>query len=580
MPAWRTRKSTSPTVCRTADVRADEAAATQWVRGNRNVQIHDVTSSSIQISYGGQRREVPLEPAVVPVGKRVNSPARLIRARSGVVPYITRGDLLERLQAWATGEDVFASGVIGGRGGAGKTRLGVELCVRAEQRGWLCGLLSRRADQAALESLAQAPAPRLVVVDYAESRGEQLEVVLPTMKAHASAEHPIRILLLVRAAPRQGDDCAEVLYQRSQVLDALTTWTATRSRRSAGAGRTPGLARRRRRGVRGPSRVGLRAGSWVPGNTRRPRFRQPAVGSDRRLPGRPRGPGPADQPADLFKELVAHEDRYWQASAADLDSDKRLRERVVALVALTGAASEREAAELLRLLPDLSDATAERRGRLARWAHDLYPGPRWWNPVEPDRIGEHLVAACFTACPNVLSGVLEQPAPQAVVAPLDLYTRAAPDHPALAAALRPILTGQLGALCSRAADQAASETDLARVLSETTLATALDRVVTAVPVEPESLGAVLSRFPRGRDLILSPLAVTLITQIITYLRELVAADPRTHEPTLAFGLGELSDRLAEVGRFTEGVAASEDRSPCTAAWLPPVPASKPGWPRP
>ena len=536
-----------------------EAAATQWVRGDQNVQIHDVTGSSIQISYGGQRREVPLEPAVVPVGKRVNSPARLIRARSGVVPYIIRGDMLDRLLTWVTVGDAFAGCVIGGRGGTGKTRLGVELCVQAQKRGWLCGLLSRRGDQAALESLAQAPAPRLVVVDYAETRGEQLEVILPTMKAYASAEHPVRVLLLVRAAPRQSDDCAEVLYLRSQVLDSYlddmdryvleeAPLEPAERRKLFGAAVAAFAAR---------AEPAIAAVPTPPDTLADPIFANPlsvviaaylAVHAEPDLPNRP---------ADLFNELVAHEDHYWQASAGNLDSDRTLRQRVVALVTLTAAASESEAAELLRLLPDLEDATAERRGRLARWARDLYPGPRWWNPLEPDRVGEHLVATCFAKYPQVLSGVLDQRAPQAIVPPLDLYTRAAPDYPALARALREILTGKLGSLCSQAIDQAAAETDLDQVLGETTLATALDRAVTAIPVEPESLRAVLDRFPGGRDLILSPLAVTLITQIIAYLRELAAADPGSHEPTLAFGLSELSGRLAEVGRFTEGLAVSE-----------------------
>lgn len=46
---------------------------------------------------------------------------------------------------------------------------------------------------------------RLVVIDHAESRGEsrgeQLEVVLPRLAEHACEEWPVRVLLLVRAAP-------------------------------------------------------------------------------------------------------------------------------------------------------------------------------------------------------------------------------------------------------------------------------------------------------------------------------------------------------------------------------------------
>ena len=67
----------------------------------------------------------------MPPGRRVASPARLLRARSGVIPYTARAGLLDELDAWARSPEPFAACLVGGRGGAGKTRLGVELCERA-----------------------------------------------------------------------------------------------------------------------------------------------------------------------------------------------------------------------------------------------------------------------------------------------------------------------------------------------------------------------------------------------------------------------------------------------------------------
>src|SRR6202035_1919124 len=146
--------------------------ATQVIRGNQNVQIQGVDGSSIKISYEGRAREVPLEPAVVPVSARVRSPARLVRARAGVVPYSAREGLLDELEDWLDVADPFAACVIGGRGGCGKTRLAVELCQRATTREWLSGLLRGVVDPAALEELTAVPTARLVVIDYAESRAE------------------------------------------------------------------------------------------------------------------------------------------------------------------------------------------------------------------------------------------------------------------------------------------------------------------------------------------------------------------------------------------------------------------------
>ena len=80
----------------------------QQAYGNYNVQISGVAAgSTIQISYGGRTGMVPLQPAVVAVGKKVSSPARLVRARSGVVPYAARGGLLAELDAWTRAADPF-----------------------------------------------------------------------------------------------------------------------------------------------------------------------------------------------------------------------------------------------------------------------------------------------------------------------------------------------------------------------------------------------------------------------------------------------------------------------------------------
>jgi hypothetical protein len=55
-----------------------------------------------------------LEPAVVGVGKHVTSPVRLMRARSGVIPYRARYDLLADLRRWVDDKAAFATCLIGG----------------------------------------------------------------------------------------------------------------------------------------------------------------------------------------------------------------------------------------------------------------------------------------------------------------------------------------------------------------------------------------------------------------------------------------------------------------------------------
>lgn len=62
--------------------------------------------------------------------------------------------------------------------------------------------------------LASTLTPRLVVIDYAEFRWEQLEVVLPWLAEQSSNEWPARVL--VRVAPRRSDD-----WTRSEAGDWL-----------------------------------------------------------------------------------------------------------------------------------------------------------------------------------------------------------------------------------------------------------------------------------------------------------------------------------------------------------------------
>ena len=73
------------------------AGSGQWVQGDRNIQIRQVTGSTIQVTINERMWHVPLEPAIAPVGRTVTSPARLVKARSGVLPYVDRAGHMEAL---------------------------------------------------------------------------------------------------------------------------------------------------------------------------------------------------------------------------------------------------------------------------------------------------------------------------------------------------------------------------------------------------------------------------------------------------------------------------------------------------
>ena len=63
----------------------------------------------------------------------------------------------------------------------------------------MCGFLDADADEQDLAVLADTDAPLLVLVDYAETRTEQLRRLLPLLW-EADTGDPVRVLLLARAA--------------------------------------------------------------------------------------------------------------------------------------------------------------------------------------------------------------------------------------------------------------------------------------------------------------------------------------------------------------------------------------------
>lgn len=528
----------------------------QSARGSRNVQIQDVDRSLIQITYEGTPRTVPLEPAVVPVATRTPSPARLIRAHASVFPYLDRGDLLAGLVGWVSSEASFAGEVISGRGGSGKTRLAVELCSRLKDRDWLCGFLARIADQAMLDALVQAPVPRLVVVDYAESRVEQLELLMPLLRADASPERPVRVLLLVRTGSREGDLAA--LRNRLDSLDALLDEceTQTLEETPMGAAGREELFQIANRAF--ADRMDTAASPPSVPALAEEVFSSPLmVVIAAYLAARSEAAPPTVQ-SELVNEILAHERRYWRNDAAKVGADDVLLERAVALATLTGAEGEAEAAELLRLLPDLEDAPAERRNLLARWVRRQYPGPRWWNPLEPDLLGEHLVAECFAEQPAVLRGVLGGDRAKKATRPLQVLTRAVPDHEGLAAPLRSALSDSLGNLCETAIEQAETTTDRDLLSGGTaTLASAVASAVTAVEVDADAVRDALLPMPPRPNFLLNELEVVLTNQHIEHNRSKPERDD-SDKRDLRISLSNLSVRLAAAGRRGQALKAAEE----------------------
>ena len=97
-----------------------------------------------------------------------------------------------------------------GQGGAGKTRLAIELCEWAERAGWSAGFVHHdelaRFHDHHHPSDWQWDRPTLVVVDYAAASARTLRAWLEALAAGDAGPqaHPLRILLLERHADRES----------------------------------------------------------------------------------------------------------------------------------------------------------------------------------------------------------------------------------------------------------------------------------------------------------------------------------------------------------------------------------------
>jgi tetratricopeptide (TPR) repeat protein len=531
----------------------------QRLRGDQSVQISHVSDSTIAISYGesAHQRVLPLEPATLPRSGRAGSPVRIIRARSGVIDFVDRGGLLEDLVAWMHSPQPFAGGVIGGPAGSGKTKLGVALCARAEAAGWLCGLLSRSADQGAVDALVHVPAARLIVVDYAETRAEQLARLAPVLAASSSMDYPVRLVLLVRARPHASSDWAALLRGRAdafdELLDSMAAWSLQAHPLTeldrATLFRTTWVAISAHTGESRPAPIS-------PPFLSNAVFASPLMVVIAAYLAMHDRQDPPTSKFELLAQLLVHEQRYW-CSCTDRagPADPTLQRRVVALATLTAARDERGASDLLRLVPDLEDASAERLGVLARWASSLYPsGEQFWSPVEPDLVGEYLVATTYARYASTLDGVLALQDADSLLRPLDVFARAAAEHPEFRKTVAATLSARVEALCELAIEQSTSTTNVSLLLGDGTLAAAIERVVRTIAIEATPLALALDHVrPHLPNLVLSPLALSLSQQLIAQLRRTVDDDP--NPSLLALALNDGAILLGEVGRVDEAIAA-------------------------
>ncbi len=462
--------------------------------------------------------------------------------------------MLDELVTWAERPVDLQVGaqLILGPGGSGKTRLALELCRVLTSRNWAAGFLRANYDLEQIETLLAVELPRLVVLDYAETRAAQLEELVSQCLESANPQ-PLRLLLLARRVsgeltsvqalgPGTGRTTRSLLSRCDAPIDLRAHHLPSDARRrlfsnaltefgSVEQAEEPDLTTET---FSLPLLVVV--AGWLTANKRR---------SDDDVPSTQH---------ELLSELLEHERRHWRARPTA--TDDVVLDRVLAVTTLCPSHDE---ASTSHLLCDLLDEVREHHNEqaLARWAHDNYPGRTdhmWVAPVEPDLIGEHLILSALTA--DHWRAALGR-SPRSVAQSLRVLLRLAANRPDEAQLLSEIITSLAADLCEKAIAQA-EQSAATEMLSSGQLAPVLADAVNNCHFDPDQLGAILSSFPVRPNLALSGLALTLQINWTDRHRRLAEADPATYHPKLASSLNNLSNRLDELGRREEGLAASTE----------------------
>jgi len=320
-------------------------------------------------------------------------PSLLLRAEYLTVDFGFRDQALDSAVSWCEQAAPLAVARITAAGGAGKTRFGIELCRAMAERAWVCGFLPRRD-----RGLRGAKRPRLVVVDYFDERdAPELADSLGQLAQSASAMFPVRVLLLARPNRMlRVMDLEESLRMEAKgalagalelVLDQSTAAAAIQvgeRRELFGRGYVAYS-----KALFGAEHVGVAPERDLSAD----RFGAPfdvLLEAFDAAHGGPLDLGPA-----AIDRALDHERRHWQARDPDIGIDS-IRAGV-ALATLATAPAQRDAGFLLDLA---CGPGVETRSKLDLLIAGLYEGPRHWNPLRPDRLGEALIIDVFNSLPD------------------------------------------------------------------------------------------------------------------------------------------------------------------------------------
>ncbi|WP_224277532.1 tetratricopeptide repeat protein [Streptomyces sp. LS1784] len=524
------------------------------------------------------------DPAQFPARRpRPATPAALLEAGRQTVPFYGREDLIADLQTWCQRVG-FGAWLLHGPGGQGKTRLAHHLTHRLTADGWTVLWPRASALTEQLLELRRAAKPLLVVLDYAETRPDQLTAIIEAATEHPGTS-PFKLLLLARTA---GDWWHQARTATRQAEDHLTT---AHTHHLTPLEDDPGQRAAHYRNAAHalatalPIVDGLTGHDWTTAATALPEPRnlgQAAYGNALTLhmtaladllDNVPAEPGNGGHPSensttgedgarDVEDRLLGHESRYWRDSATASGLTPALSmdtlKTVIAAAHLVGATNREHADHLWQRLPALADQPRDRRNRVTAWLTTLYPtsatGGPLWDALQPDRLAERHIGRTLETDPHIADCLLQGADDVQAAQLLTVYSRAASHR-----AFRGRLDSQLTDLCVRHHQQLAPHIVTAAIRTDqpVPLIAAISTIATHPDTSLNTLTELHDCLPLTSHR-LAAAAVQLTDEVVRHHRTLAVANPDAHRPDLAMALNNLSVNLGEMGRREEGLAASQE----------------------
>ncbi|HEY6422655.1 MAG TPA: tetratricopeptide repeat protein, partial [Pseudonocardiaceae bacterium] len=513
--------------------------------------------------------------------------AGLLRPDRRIVPFTGRDAEFAELRKWCA-ENQSPVRLLVGAGGVGKTRLALHLGEYLKSVGWSVTVVAAGQEAVALP-VTRATTRRSIflIVDYAETRTD----LVALLRSVASHPDHVRVLLIARSV---GDwwlhlrsDVAAVrkLVRAHAPLLLSAQVDSARGPDDLVRAAIPHFAAALN--ARSPAKIEVTVPDEVPLLVLHAAALLAVLRSrDQHAPA-----GQLVAGLDVLDELLGHERRYWEHSAARAglgDLSPVALQRAVAVACLFGAADEGDGAKVLRRVPNLRDDESLRRD-VARWLRQLYPpNSGYWGPLQPELIAEAHVIEQLVECPELIKELPELGTEQAYQM-LTVLSAGAAYQPAGLVLLEKALRADIERLVLPALEVATTTGGelgkvLAQVLADAPLPrTALAEIEAAIPYPTTALAAaavavtrrVLDTLATDADLaetarwharlgvVLAQAgrpgdALPYVETAVGHYRTLVEADRDRFLPDLARSLHSLGIRFAEQDRRADALPHTEE----------------------